>query len=269
MSRYVAALVYQKRVGSMARKSILAYCAERANDDGTGVWASKVRIAKEVECSKQTVIDTMRAFVSEGLLIECGRRKTSNGYVVDYRVNVAAVKALPDAFEDPFSTDDQSSDLTGPDLDGSNQLTPRGQATGPQEVKPVDPNRPLTVLKPSNKARAESDLFSANEQPESQAERSGTAKKQKEDPIEVVLRSRLSQQAAADFIAHRKALKKPLTARAAELVIAKLEGCADPDAVVNASIMNGWQGVFPERAVPAPTAPPAYKPRERWYEVER
>lgn len=115
----------------------------------------------------------------------------------------------------------------------------------------------------------ESDLFSANEQPESQAERSGTAKKKKEDPIEVVLRSRLSKQAAADFIAHRKALKKPLTARAAELVIAKLDGCADPDAVVNASIMNGWQGVFPERAVPAPTAPPAYKPRERWYEVER
>lgn len=127
--------------------------------------------------------------------------------------------------------------------------------------------------KPDNKpdekcAREELSLFSEI-QPESQAERSGTAKKQKEDPIEVVLRSRLSQQAAADFIAHRKVLKKPLTARAAELVIAKLEGCADPDAVVNASIMNGWQGVFPERAVPAPTAPPAYKPRERWYEVER
>ena len=118
---------------------------------------------------------------------------------------------------------------------------------------------------------SEPSLFSDIDQPESQAERSGTAKKQKEDPIEVVLRSRLSQQAAADFIAHRKALKKPLTARAAELVIAKLDGCADPDAVVNASIMNGWQGVFPERAVPAPTAPPAYKPRERWYEdqIER
>lgn len=127
--------------------------------------------------------------------------------------------------------------------------------------------------KPDNKpdekcAREELSLFSEI-QPESQAERSGTAKKQKEDPIEVVLRSRLSKQAASDFIAHRKALKKPLTARAAELVIAKLDGCADPDAVVNASIMNGWQGVFPERAVPAPTAPPAYKPRERWYEVER
>ena len=229
MSRFVAALVYQKRIGSMARKSILAYCAERANDDGSGVWASKVRIAKEVECSKQTVIDTMRAFVAEGLLIEAGKRKTSNGYVIDYRVNVAAVKALPDAIEDVFSTDDQSSELTGPDLDGSNELTPRGQATGPQEVKPVDPNRPLTVLEPSNSARE---------------------KKPKEDAALKALCQRLKPETAADFIAHRKAMKKPLTARAAELLIAKLENCRDPDAVVNNSIMNGWQGVFPEKEPP-------------------
>lgn len=126
-----------------------------------------------------------------------------------------------------------------------------------------------TPLPPEGDLFGDSQSSEQDEQPESQAERSGTAKKKKEDPIEVVLRSRLSKQAAVDFIAHRKALKKPLTPRAAELVIAKLDGCADPDAVVNASIMNGWQGVFPERAVPAPTAPPAYKPRERWYEVER
>lgn len=152
MSRYVASLVYRKKVGSMARKSILAYCAERANDDGSGVWPAKSTVAKEVECSKQTVIDTFRAFANEGLLIEVGRRKTSNGFVVMYDMSIAAIRALPDAISDE--------ELTGPILDGSNELTPRGQATGPQEVKPVDPNRPLTVLKPSNSARDEPDLFS-------------------------------------------------------------------------------------------------------------
>ena len=159
MSRFVAGLVYQKKVGWMARKSILAYCAERANDDGSGVWASKVRIAQEVECSKQTVIDTMKAFCAEGLAREAGKRRTTNGFTVVYDLNVAAILALPDAIEDPFSVED----LRGPNLDGSNELTPRGQATGPQGVKPVDSNRPLTVHKPSNidnsKTEAPNDLF--------------------------------------------------------------------------------------------------------------
>lgn len=65
----------------------------------------------------------------------------------------------------------------------------------------------------------------------------------------------LSQGVATDFIAHRKALRKPLTARAAELVAGKLRGCSDPDAVANASIMNGWQGVFPEREPPDKAKP--------------
>lgn len=165
MSRYVAALVYRKKVGSMARKSILAYCAERANDDGSGIWASKVRIAKEVECSKQTVLDTIKAFLAEGILTDRGRRKSPHGYTVEYAVNVGAVLALEDAFEDQFQVDD----ARGPKLDGSNELTPRGQATGPQEVKPLDPNRPLTVLKeePPLPPRG-NDLFSANSLPESQ-----------------------------------------------------------------------------------------------------
>jgi hypothetical protein len=65
----------------------------------------------------------------------------------------------------------------------------------------------------------------------------------------------LSQEVARDFIAHRKALWKPLTPRAAELVAGKLRGCRDPDAVANASIMNGWQGVFPEREPPDKAKP--------------
>ena len=71
----------------------------------------------------------------------------------------------------------------------------------------------------------------------------------KKDAREVlpILSEVLSDGTARDFIAHRKALKKPLTPRAAELVVGKLRGCRDPDAVANASIMNGWQGVFPER----------------------
>lgn len=76
----------------------------------------------------------------------------------------------------------------------------------------------------------------------------------KQDSVLEALCQRLRPDTAADFIAHRKAMKKPLTARAAELIIAKLENCRDPDAVVNNSIMNGWQGVFPEREPPRSTS---------------
>lgn len=62
-----------------------------------------------------------------------------------------------------------------------------------------------------------------------------------------ILASVIGEKAADDLIAHRRALKKPLTERAAELIAGRLVGCRDPVAVVNQSIMNGWQGVFPEK----------------------
>ena len=62
--------------------------------------ASEVDGRERVECSKQTVIDTFRAFANEGLLIEVGRRKTSNGFVVMYDMNIAAIGR----FQTPFRT---------------------------------------------------------------------------------------------------------------------------------------------------------------------
>lgn len=62
-----------------------------------------------------------------------------------------------------------------------------------------------------------------------------------------ILAFAVGEKVADDFIAHRKAMKKPLTDRAAELIVSQLVGCRDPVAAINQSIMNGWQGVFPKR----------------------
>lgn len=62
-----------------------------------------------------------------------------------------------------------------------------------------------------------------------------------------VLTGILSHETAADFIAHRKAMKKPVTPAAAKRIVSKLKDHPDPNAVVDESIANGWQGVFPER----------------------
>jgi hypothetical protein len=50
---------------------------------------------------------------------------------------------------------------------------------------------------------------------------------------------------AAHFIAHRKALKKPMTAFAAQLMAKKLRGFPDPVAAIEQSILKGWCDVFP------------------------
>jgi len=155
MSRYVASLVYRKRAGSMARKAILAYCAERANDDGSGIWCSKVTISKEVECSKKTVIETFNDFVSEGILVPTGKRKVRNGFVHVYQINLGVVSALEDAIS--------HEEITGVNLNPSPDVTPRGNVATPQEVTSGDPNRPRTVLEPSitpNPQEGADDLFS-------------------------------------------------------------------------------------------------------------
>jgi predicted phage replisome organizer len=56
-------------------------------------------------------------------------------------------------------------------------------------------------------------------------------------------------QAILSFVEFRKSIKKPMTDRAIELLIKKLNGMTlDIDEqieIINQSIMNGWQGIFP------------------------
>lgn len=150
MSRKVATLVYAKQAGSMARKAVLAYFADRANDDGSGIWTAKQRIADEIECSKQTVITTVKALVADGLVSESGRRPNGNGYTVEYAINLAAIEALPDSKRDIEGVQI----LTRQDLDGSTSLTARGQAALPKPSL----NRPISPkASPSTRTRAKAD----------------------------------------------------------------------------------------------------------------
>jgi hypothetical protein len=65
----------------------------------------------------------------------------------------------------------------------------------------------------------------------------------------------LSKETADAFIAMRKTIKAPLTVRAAELIVAKLRTCRDPNYVANVSIENSWRGVFPEQEQRRPAQP--------------
>ena len=84
MSRKIAALVYSRKTGSMLRKALLNYMAERASDDGSGIWASKKRMALEIEASRRAIITNIQTLVDEGLLIEVGKKKHKNGWTMEY-----------------------------------------------------------------------------------------------------------------------------------------------------------------------------------------
>jgi hypothetical protein len=94
MSHKVVTLVYSRKAGSAHRKAVLAYMADRASDDGRGIFASKKTIADEIECGRSTVIKICNEFVEEGILTVTGSRKCANGATVEYAMNLDAVAAL-------------------------------------------------------------------------------------------------------------------------------------------------------------------------------
>ena len=77
--------------------------------------------------------------------------------------------------------------------------------------------------------------------------------KQEEEDARAALCLVLRPDTADAFIAHRKAKRAKLTPKAASLLADKLRSCADPDAEVERSIMQGWTGIFPATQLKAIT----------------
>lgn len=150
MSRKVATLVYSRKAGSLLRKSLLAYMAERANDDGTGIYCSKQRMANEIEASRGAVISNIRALVAEGVLREDGKRKHSRGWTMEYSIMLSAIMKMPKSIEDdPFKIEHVGENPPVQQDDMSSESTPRRSGGLRQDVQEDDTNRPETVPKPS------------------------------------------------------------------------------------------------------------------------
>ncbi len=76
-------------------------------------------------------------------------------------------------------------------------------------------------------------------------------KRPKNKNKEVPLPEWLNPQTWQDFVEHRQRLRKPMTPRAKELMVKKLEGFwnqgEDINRILEQSIEQGWQGVFSEK----------------------
>lgn len=115
--------------------------ADKASDDGSGIWASKQTMADELDCSRQAVINTIKGLIDDGLLSEVGQRQNANGFTVEYRIIVPALEALPLVKCHASRQSNVRVNL----VDGSTSLT--GQSGG--QVNDIDPTRQPGGHKPS------------------------------------------------------------------------------------------------------------------------
>lgn len=147
MSWRVANECADRRFGSAARKQIIMFLADKASDDGSGIWCSKGTIQRHTELGESTVKRTISDFLREGILVETGRRPCKNGFTVIYRIVLARVMALESMAEPDDGTGStvdpvQPEPGTGSTVDG---------VRGPQWT----PNHPKTIHKPPTRKRAE------------------------------------------------------------------------------------------------------------------
>jgi len=154
MSFHVTSTCASHKFGSATRKQVITFLADKASDDGSGIWCSKGTIAQSTELSKSTVKRTITQFLNEGIIIDTGRRNNSHGFTVEYRINLDQVAELPLTKELP--------ETTGVTVNPVQHEPPRGATVHPQGGSSRTPNHPLTILEPPTRKRegAEEDFSS-------------------------------------------------------------------------------------------------------------
>lgn len=88
-----------------ARKAVLMQYADRANDDGSAIFVSKMRISAELEIHRDTVIQATASLMADAIMeiddsvYPGGKRPGTEGFTYCYRIRVSALLALPNAWE--------------------------------------------------------------------------------------------------------------------------------------------------------------------------
>ncbi|WP_297753577.1 hypothetical protein [uncultured Shimia sp.] len=145
MSWRIANECAERRFGSAARKQIIMFLADKASDDGSGIWCSKGTIQRHTELSESTVKRTIIDFLREGILIETGRRHCKNGYTVIYRIVLERVAALEPTAEPDIETGVTVNPVQPEPGTGSTVNGVRGSRW--------TPNHPKTIHKPPTRRR--------------------------------------------------------------------------------------------------------------------
>ena len=95
MSNLVSNVIQTKLIGSSTKKAILMYMADKASDDGSGIWVSKGNMAADLEMSSRAVRIHIKDMLALNILKVTGQKECRNGYTIDYQINLEVVSKLP------------------------------------------------------------------------------------------------------------------------------------------------------------------------------
>lgn len=147
MSNQVTSICVQHRFGSASRKHVVCYLADKASDDGTGIWCSKTTIARDTELSQSTVKRVISGLLRDGLILKVGERKCSHGFTIEYRLNLEKISDLTPTF--------RTSTATGLTLNPVHDEPSRGVMIPSQDGPSRTPNHPSTIHQPPARGREE------------------------------------------------------------------------------------------------------------------
>lgn len=102
MSNHITSLLRRKILGvGLTGKSVILLMGDLASDDGSGIWASKARMARELETTDRTIQRTIKALIDAGFVSCVGERKHQNGSTFEYQISADRVDLCPDAHDKP------------------------------------------------------------------------------------------------------------------------------------------------------------------------
>ena len=133
MSNHVTSLLRKKNLGAgHTAKSVILLMGDLASDDGSGIYASKARMAAELETTGRTIQRQIHRLIDLGFVHEAGVRKHRNGETIEYLIDVNAVEKCPDIRSGPLTESHPSTQ----DVDG------QAQDMTPDSVSPLTEGRP-------------------------------------------------------------------------------------------------------------------------------
>lgn len=207
------------RVGNPLRKLVLIKLADNASDQGE-CWPSYQHIADQCEISRRSVMSHISALCDAGLIRKEIRKSGPKGNSSNvYILTLGSAGDSLGVVQEIHHTSAADS------LGGGEPDSPRTSHSFEPVIEPIatSANAPVATSSKTRKPRCE-----------------------KFDPL-TCQPVNVSAQAWADWCQHRAEIKKPLTAKTCAAQSRLLAAHHNPDAVIAISIVNGWQGLFPEK----------------------
>lgn len=145
MSNDIRNIAQRRLLGSPAKKAVMLYFADRAEDDGTDIFTSKANMAKDLELSTRTIQLVIKDFEERGLVREVGHKPCSRGFTINYAIDINVLVALPDTRDENADDGHEvNSGVKSVHPKRRNQFTRRGEVSSPNTS--LEPS-----LEPSNK----------------------------------------------------------------------------------------------------------------------